>query len=708
MKSRIVVPASLLFTYLFFFEYLRPFKWVHIPYDLNVYHYSLADYIFRALRAGRFPTWDPTQFCGIGLASNIQAELFYPPMWLLFAANWGRQHLSYSSLEIFQIAHVWLAFYLCYRWLRKRELSYVAALIGAGAYAFGGYVGLNLQHLGLIVAYAWFPLGFEGIDEALRTRTWKPFLKLVTASAMAFLAGYPPTWLAFAVFAGTYAVLTFDLRVAIGTLMAFVASLAVAAIQLLPTREAAAAKIPELRYGAGIRDLSYFISLLIPNYYNFGLNVPIQENPGKDCLYLGAAAILGIALLWRVRKWKPLIPLAGAGLVGLVVITNPYNLVWTAIEHSPLLADLVRSGYFLVIVPMTVAPLAAYGIDAFLKRKARPVQDWVSGAIVAVAVFFCGLQIERWATNRLPAGIQSLYDVLIAAILLGAVLFGSRSQTGVRKSILIATALLIAAVDYKAFVTSKRFDAGLGDGAVDFVSSQFPGMSDDDFNVLRAHPEFRILRDDPGGPHPLELREGDLNTIQGFDPLFTTAYRTTLLDIAHADFTERDRFTIDPSNEVALRLYGVRYAITAEAGKSYAQLMSSPDFRPVGKFDSYYRVFEYVHAEPPFGWESKSEEVKLTSWQPERRVFDVRSDSGGRFTLREQFLPGWEATIDGRSVPIERWTTAFQAVIVPGGAHQVLFRYRPRSLRYGAWISGISILLLALSVTFRPLRGPNR
>src|SRR5579872_3583513 len=136
--------ASLVFTYAFFLEYLPPFRRVHIPYDLAVYHYSLADYAFRALRQGRFPLWDPSIFSGMGFASNIQAAVFYPPMWILFALSRGREHLPYIGLEIFQIAHFWLAFVLCYVWLRGRELSRLASLLGAGVYAFSGYVCLSL------------------------------------------------------------------------------------------------------------------------------------------------------------------------------------------------------------------------------------------------------------------------------------------------------------------------------------------------------------------------------------------------------------------------------------------------------------------------------------------------------------------------------------------------------------------------------------
>ena len=90
--------ASLVFTYLFFFEYMPPVRRVHIPYDLSGFHYPLADYAFQRLRAGHFPLWDPTIYCGMSFVANVQAALFYPPLWLMFAFNLGRERLSYQSM----------------------------------------------------------------------------------------------------------------------------------------------------------------------------------------------------------------------------------------------------------------------------------------------------------------------------------------------------------------------------------------------------------------------------------------------------------------------------------------------------------------------------------------------------------------------------------------------------------------------------------
>src|SRR5712692_6708159 len=131
-----IAAVSLVFTYLFFIEYLPPLRRVHIPYDLEGFHYPLMDYAFQSLRHGRVPEWDATIYCGISFVGNIQAGLFYPPNWLLYLANAGRTRLSFMSLQILMIAHVWLGFLLCYLWLRHRRLGQLAAVLGAGGFAY--------------------------------------------------------------------------------------------------------------------------------------------------------------------------------------------------------------------------------------------------------------------------------------------------------------------------------------------------------------------------------------------------------------------------------------------------------------------------------------------------------------------------------------------------------------------------------------------
>jgi hypothetical protein len=158
---------------------------------------------------------------------------------------------------------------------------------------------------------------------------------------------------------------------------------------------------------------------------------------------------------------------------------------------------------------------------------------------------------------------------------------------------------------------------------------------------------------------------------------------------------------IDPANEAALGLLGVRYFLTSEGAPLYARLSSDPDFRLLPPATSFFKVFEFTKARLPYGWVSNGREpevVRRVRWDPEAREFVVRSETGGRFALHEQFYPGWRATIDGNPIRIERWSEAFQSVQVPPGEHRIEFRFRSSGLRIGALVSLLATLVLVVVV----------
>ncbi len=206
---------------------------------------------------------------------------------------------------------------------------------------------------------------------------------------------------------------------------------------------------------------------------------------------------------------------------------------------------------------------------------------------------------------------------------------------------------------------------------------------------------------DGNNPFSTDLRYSRLTTPQGFDPFVTVPFKT-LIERTKQFATDRT-FEVDSMNDASLQMLGIRYFITTAGGKQFAALSGNPHFIEMQPDDSYYRVFEYLQAKPPFGWTPSDIEstIEAKQWTPEVRELQVRSRSGGSIYLSEKFLPGWKATIDGTPAALSSWETAFQAVKVPAGEHRVRFRYSSMSLCWGALGSLISIVLLIAAVRYR-------
>ena len=700
MKNTIrVALAALAITYLFFVEYLPPFAKVHIPYDLDGFHYPLMDYGFQALKQGRLPQWDST-YSGISYAGNPQTALFYPPTWLMFAANWGREHLSYMSLQWFAIAHVWLGFMLAYLWMRRgKGLGEPASLVGAGVFAFSGFACNQLQHLGLTAVYAWTPLVLLGIDEAAERGRIYPLWKVAAGSALAFLAGYTPSWFVLAVFASVYAICR-GWRTGAATIAAIGVSLGIAMVQLLPAYILTATKIPDNRYG-GIMPAGFFLSYFIPNFYDFGMDVPAGTNFPNEYCYLGAAGLFGLACATRSKR-RPLLPILGALAVCFVLFLNPFNLIAPVIEQLPLLRQVCRAFYFSAGITVAAAALAAHGFEEFGSsgggvkglgdHRLKPVPRLLT---LVVSIGWTGWQLWRWRSSQFPHSWQGAIEPALTLALFAWIAIAWRRH---RTQWLFAALILTALVDYKTFGTSKRFNASPGQYKPIYTATTYPAMDDEAFQEMRRHPEYRVLADIY--LNPLHLRHAGLSTPQGFDPFLPRVYES-MLQKNGAEFRSNWEFGIPPENTALLNTLGVRYWITAEGSELYPKLAAIPRFRELGREKRYYRVFEDTAASSAV---RVAGTVRIDSWTPERRVLRTIAQTAAPLSLAENNLPGWTALVDGQEQPIASGDSGFLKISIPAGEHRVEFAYRTAGLAAGAWISLISAIALATAAFIQ--RGP--
>src|SRR5262249_43050515 len=95
--------------------------------------------------------------------------------------------------------------------------------------------------------------------------------------------------------------------------------------------------------------------------------------------------------------------------------------------------------------------------------------------------------------------------------------------------------------------------------------------------------------------------------------------------------------------------------------------------------------------------------AEVTSYHANDVVIRVQAPAQGYVVLADSYYPGWRVTVDGVEARLLRANYAMRAVRVPGGTHDVRFRYLPRALWVGAGISLITALLVA-GLLFRAWR----
>lgn len=479
------------------------------------------------------------------------------------------------------------------------------------------------------------PLGFWSIDEALERNSLRALWKLLLASSLAFLAGYPTSWVVFAVCMLAYAAVrsSTSLKAIAGTVAALVLSLLPCMVQLLPAFEAAGLKEKTVHYGPGIRDPMFYLPYIVPNYFDYGIKAPIFTNYGYEYLYLGAAAFFG--LFWAARRtsWHQSLPLIGVVAACFIVVANPFGIVWLFIQHSPLLADVLRGWYFLAGITVGIARIAALGFDAYLCRGERTYSRYLTAFIIAAIVCWSYAQVRMWlpSGHGVPIGWWSAALPAVTLVLLWAALLLYRSACGYRRYALGFAIVLAVATDYKVFGTSLRQNAGAGDvDRNNRALGLFPGMDDANYLELRSHMQYRVVGDLDNGS--LDLRHYGLTTPQGADPLMPAQYRHIAGNHPGELFQ-----AIDPAKQKDLfRMLAVRYVLSFEGAPHYAQLAADPDFRPLPPNNSYFRIFELRDFRPPYRWDADAPENSIhpLDWSPEWREFQVTAPAPRNPTRR--------------------------------------------------------------------------
>ncbi|MDQ2798696.1 MAG: YfhO family protein, partial [Armatimonadota bacterium] len=103
--------------------------------------------------------------------------------------------------------------------------------------------------------------------------------------------------------------------------------------------------------------------------------------------------------------------------------------------------------------------------------------------------------------------------------------------------------------------------------------------------------------------------------------------------------------------------------------------------------------------------EASDAPVTLTEAGPDQVTLTCATTAAARLILADTEAAGWQATVDGRSAPIESYGGSLRAVRLPGtGAYKVVFSYQPMSFRLGLYLSLLTLAGLMGAASFAVAR----
>ena len=417
----------------------------------------------------------------------------------------------------------------------------------------------------------------------------------------------------------------------------------------------------------------------------------------------------------------------------------------------------------LFFASFAVAMLAGIGIDVFAghTERIRPGQALLPKLLAGLALITAGLMLAaflRDAPSELPTGPAetSLSAFMLspktwslpgnwktwAWLTAGLSLICGASLTRKRRTAVLCAVIALALLETSlhAHQVLRTAPSGLvrGGGSL----SNVPGMNE---GLFRTLVQQGILSDQ-------EAADEKIWKAQGYEPVcllsYVAAFRSALPDTPN--FSDSlfgfAAVNLNDFSKPVIDMLGVRWAVTTSdeqeipAGWKRVTGGIQPPFLTLrdGKAETTnYEVWENTSPLPramvvgqattltagedsttalarcnfrkevllqkdvlPEGPRAEPRASTIQRYTPNEVVIQVDATAPGYLVLSDAWSPGWTASVDGASVGILRANTAFRAVPVPAGKHNVQFRFWPPGLSAGLTISLLTATLL-LCMSFR-------
>lgn len=152
--DRVLSPADRIFSTPFFAEVAPPgFREPASPLFFDqVYQFAPWRYfVWKSLREGTFPLWNPYSYCGTPLIATMQAAVFYPVNLLLTLLPF---HLTFVWSAILRL---WVAGGSTYFLMRRYGLTLTPSLVASVSFMLCGFLIVWLGHPHTNVA-VWLPV----------------------------------------------------------------------------------------------------------------------------------------------------------------------------------------------------------------------------------------------------------------------------------------------------------------------------------------------------------------------------------------------------------------------------------------------------------------------------------------------------------------------------------------------------------------------
>jgi hypothetical protein len=636
--------------------------------------------VVEALRQGDLPLWTPYNYLGYPLHGDMQGGAWNPVVWLL--ALFGRYTLTSLHAEI--LFAVFLSGLGMHRLLRYVGLPSLLQLTGAIVYLLSGYLtdsgGSNLPFLW---AAAWVPFTLAYFGEWLRNPHASLAIKAAASFALLLVSAYPSFFIltAYILAAGfIYALVAgptsrrwlyarqLPLLVLLFLLLALPAILSYA--QVLPFYKRSE--------GVSLQAATENPFSLKALYSFFFPAAAIKTEMETDLIsrnaYFSLPLLLAIPFAFRGGKQR-LTRFTAAGFLFFLLFSLGHATPVRGICYQllPLMDTFRHPSNARLFVIISGTTLGLIGILRLLDGSGRrALQIALSGAGLTLLLLACfGPALPSFAFSSLsredlklaleeiePGELALLLGVIQLLFLVGFGLAAHRRKMKATALLLILNAVIMAQLSLPYTLVSKTPPTVIN-------------------QLLNRSPEGFPLPDPS-----LSIREASADALLYFDILGVWGFYTKRIGVTREVFTPTFVSKLESIMHDSLL-----YKTILENPYAYfpARLLSWPDGSKGSALST--------AAPSPADGEAR---FRLSAFSSSSFQFTTSTSQQRLFCLQQLALPGWKATIDGKTAPLLQANGFMLALLVPQGQHKVSFTYSPTGVRAAAYLSmALSLLCLA-------------
>ncbi len=698
--------------------------------DRDVFHELVPWKLFTIseMKRGELPLWNPYNFSGSIMMQNFQTGVFYPLNIFFFLFPFT------SAWTLFILSQPIFASLFMFLFLKELHRSTFASVLGGIGFAFSSYMIVWMEYGNIDATFLWLPLLLLFLSRFLRKPSVGSAVGFILSATVSFSAGYIQGFFYEMVLCVLFGLFILaekgQWKKALWGIPLFLVPIGLGAIQLLATYEVFSVST------RGSYSLSQIQFLLSPWYFLATMIAPdFFGNPATRTTFLPYTYIErvmypGIVILLfafyaffaqkdRIKKFFFII----AGVVLLITLQLP-GVAYLYRLPIPMISTSVPTR-FLSLFLFCIVIVASYGADWFFQTK-----KIYSKFVVAIGFAF----VLLWGVALLSShfGWVSHTHVLLRGLIVPTILcvsfFGILAVA--RKFALLGKLglIILLIVDLFFFfqkitpVTPYQFFYpqtnvfsylklhqglnrfwGYGDGYVppniETANALYAPEGEDPLHI-KWYGE--LLAASENGDLGIVIPRPDANIAPGFgtDDLKNNVYRKKLLDtLGVAYILNRSSSSTPDTDTFPLTQYSLLYRNANwqvyKNNNVLSRAFLSSDYQVVP--DDALAIHAFYHDTNPRELilaqnptlsvdQNASGTAQIVSYQPQRVVIQTNTSGNTLLFLSDAYYPSWQATVDGKEVPILRADVALRAVAIPGGVHTIVFRFVSHAVSIGLWI----------------------